>query len=157
MKNTLNHSCYHCGKSFGGMVFRLHRAHERVHFFSRGPEVLSNDLTGLGTYRSCECFHAGAGAVMAHAGIPLPASAPHVGPIELCAICRAPVDMTRFHLAYAISLCHESATAGAQMLRFDSLAVVCTACRPVTGAAAGWRERPLHTHPLQGRPAQPKR
>ncbi|TCG02932.1 hypothetical protein BZM27_52185 [Paraburkholderia steynii] len=67
---------------------------------------------------------------MASEGVPIR----RVGttPIEMCAKCGGPVDMSEFHLAY---LEDESKIEGlfqARTVSLDYLAVICRQCRPLT-------------------------
>jgi hypothetical protein len=51
-------------------------------------------------------------------------------PIDLCAKCRAPVDMTEFHLTYVESEeVHENSIA-IRTVDMDYLAVLCRRCQP---------------------------
>jgi hypothetical protein len=121
------------------MIWSLDRAHERTEFMEPLPEVEIIDSCAVDCFCSRECLDAGLAAAMARQRVPIPASPACIGPVETCAVCRKPVDMTQFHLALGTSQCQELETIGMQPVWYEPLAVVCTTCRPLTGAAA-WQE-----------------
>lgn len=125
----------HCDTPFRGTVWSLDRAHERAHFLEPLPEVEITDSSSIDCFCSQQCLALGVAAAMAREQVPVPALKADIGPIETCAICRAPVDMSEFHLAYSMSQCQEAGWM-MQPLWYDCLAVVCNTCRPLTGAAA---------------------
>lgn len=64
-----------------------------------------------------------------------PISHPGIGPVEVCARCQGPVDMTRFHLTYLASAALNEGFS-MRSLEIDYLAVVCDQCSGITAPQA---------------------
>ncbi|KGR99292.1 hypothetical protein X946_1063 [Burkholderia sp. ABCPW 111] len=119
------YDCFHCGRLFRTTVFEVIRERDRVYFDTDPPSVEVRESEGLECYCSRMCLDACAPIVMAREGTPI--SPPGIGPVEVCARCKGPVDMTRFHLTYLAS-CAMYIGFAMQTLETDYLAVVCNHC-----------------------------
>lgn len=118
------YQCFNCNRIFRGRVFEVTGEWNRTHFEDELPSVEVEGSVGLECYCSRRCLDARLRLVMAAEGVPI--RHPGIGPIEKCAKCNGPVDMTRFHLTY-LEDCVEYATT----LELDYLAVVCQHCEAV--------------------------
>jgi len=118
-----------CEARFENPLFDVTRAMERVHF---GPEGRLNEVQvthaeGFGVFCSAACRTKGIEALMAEEKVPVPRHPPDIGPVEVCAICSSPVDMTVFHLTY--SQCEvDFRQLFGQPSDHEYLAVVCDGC-----------------------------
>lgn len=123
--------CMHCGQMFTRKWYDLSRAFERVHFLSplSLDEVEIEDAEGIGVFCSQQCLDAGRVPVMRDEGVPIPAVRPGIGPIESCAKCSGPVDMSDWHLTYTDG-CLEQENDAVNILDVDYAAVVCRECAP---------------------------
>jgi hypothetical protein len=74
--------------------------------------------------------------------VPIPAIPPGIGPVEQCAMCKGPVDMSDFHLTYDKSHCERTTPLAMRPIDVDCLAVVCKMCRPSQGAAVAVVDQP---------------
>ncbi|WP_155681571.1 hypothetical protein [Burkholderia stagnalis] len=127
------YECFHCGRQFRTTVFEVIRERERMHFDTDPPTIEVQEAEGLECYCSCACLAARAPIVMAREKTPI--RSPGFGPVEVCARCEGPVDMTRFHLTYlASSAMHEGFAM--RTLEVDYLAVVCDHCSNTPTAQA---------------------
>src|SRR5512139_3381180 len=124
--DLMEFECIHCRKAFTGKWFDIGRAYERVHYSSPAAldEVEVADAEGIGVFCSSQCLEAGRGTVMLEQGVAIPAVRPGIGPIEECAKCRKPVDMSHWHLTFTDG-CLEDEEASATVLEVAYLAVVC--------------------------------
>jgi hypothetical protein len=113
--------------------YDLSRAFERVHYLSplSLDEVEIEDAEGIGVFCSQGCLDAGRAPVMNADGVSIPAVRPGIGPIESCAKCSGPVDMSEWHLTYTDG-CLEEVHGGVKYLDVDYVAVVCRECAPRT-------------------------
>ncbi|MGO4393416.1 hypothetical protein AB4Z46_18840 [Variovorax sp. M-6] len=121
--------CMTCNARFYKPLFDVTRAIERVHFFADGrwPEVDVTHAEGIGVYCSASCRALGLPALMAAERVPIPEHPPDIGPVEICARCSGPVDMTAFHLTYSQCEIVYGETCG-QASNLEYLAVVCDRC-----------------------------
>lgn len=133
---TLQFYCSHCKAGFKRFVWSLDRAYERTEFTQPLPEVVISDSSSVAPFCSEACLKAGIPELMAQEKVPIPIAPPDIGPIEQCAVCGSLVDMTRPHLAYSTSACKQVSMMVMEGLEYHALAVVCSTCRPVSGAAA---------------------
>ena len=92
------YQCFTCNRRFRGRVFEVVKEWDRTLFEDEPPSVEIEGSTGLECYCSKRCLDARLALVMAAEGAPI--CPPGIGPIEMCAKCNGPVDMTRFHLTY---------------------------------------------------------
>ncbi len=123
--------CMNCGKMFTRKWYDLSRTYERVHYKSPTllDEVEIEDAEGIGTFCSQQCLDVGRAPVMRDEGVPIPSARPGIGPVESCAKCSGPVDMSDWHLTYTDG-CLEEDCGGVKTLEVDYLAVVCRECAP---------------------------
>lgn len=127
--NSMDFWCMTCGSRFERMLFDVSRAQEKVHFYEGGrvPEVETVYAEGIGVYCSSECRAIGLSGLMSAERVPLPAVPPGIGPVELCARCNGPVDMTTSHITYSqCAVAFDGCVAAVHT--FDYLAVVCKNC-----------------------------
>lgn len=117
--------CCYCDDEFSVRVFEISREWHCIHFECRIPEVEINDSLSLEYYCSRFCLTMRKHEVMERAGIPIRRAG--IGPIERCAKCGGPVDMTRFHLA-VVEEEYTCDDCGIQMAQSIVLAVVCNRC-----------------------------
>ena len=118
--------CMSCGSMFRGTLYAVDREVKRVAFdASDVPTVHVKESEDIGSLCSVDCRERGRDAVMKAEGVPI--RRPGIGPIESCAKCGRPVDMTNWHRTY---LDHDLRFSGSigQTLRIDYLAVLCRAC-----------------------------
>ena len=123
------YQCFTCNRMFGNPVFNITREWERTHFGEGMPSVEILDSYGLECYCSRACVDARRDVVMRDEGVPI--RRPGIGPIESCAICGRPVDMTESHRSYVES---EEIAVNSLILKpvnVDYLAVVCRQCQPM--------------------------
>jgi hypothetical protein len=127
--------CAHCTVAFAGLVLTLNRAYERVHFSRlKGPaRVEIQEAAGAAAYCSRSCFDLHLPLAMAELSIPIPRRRPSIGPVESCARCDRPVDMSDWHLTVTASLEFELDW-GMQPLDVDYVAVLCRTCLPYVSA-----------------------
>jgi hypothetical protein len=121
--------CYSCGTVFKGIVFGVTFQWERVHYMQNTRMVSAHNSYRWECYCSSECRQARVKQAMQNMAVPIPAIRPGLGPIEVCARCKGPVDMTQLHQAYVED---EVETDGFNSNPIDVryLAVVCKACAP---------------------------
>lgn len=121
--------CMTCNARFEKPLFDVTRAFERVDFCPDGrlPEIEITHAEGVGVDCSASCRAQGLPALMAGEQVPLPEHPPEIGPVEVCARCSGPVDMTAFHLTYSqCEIVYGEACGQASNLEY--LAVVCDRC-----------------------------
>lgn len=127
----MDFECMSCSKMFSSVWYDVGRRRERVIFNSPQAldeiEVLSAD--GIGVFCSADCHQAGRSDVMREEGVPIPSAAPDLGPVERCAKCKGPVDMSDWHLMYTEGVMKETSS-GVAALRESLLAAVCKNCSP---------------------------
>jgi hypothetical protein len=109
-------------------VFEVSREWKRVHFGKGLPEVEITDSISIEYYCSDVCLAISRADVMEHAGVPIRPTG--IGPIEACAKCRGPVDMTEFHLTYVEEEYIVDESFGVKPVSTHYLAILCRRCRP---------------------------
>ncbi len=100
--NTLaegEYECFTCSVRFKWRVFSITREWERVHFGKALPEIEIVGAEGLECYCSKPCLARRRDEVMVREGVPI--RYPDIVPVERCAKCGGPVDMSEFHLTYS--------------------------------------------------------
>lgn len=124
--DDMEFECESCGAMFRGTLYAVDRELERVGFGASNPPVVSiRDSENIANFCSTMCRERGRAAVMAAEGVPIQRVG--VEPIEPCAKCGKPVDLTGWHLTYLDSDTRFCGSIG-QTLGVDYLAVVCSAC-----------------------------
>lgn len=121
--DDLEFECESCGKMFSGVLFAIDREFERVAFAAGELPVVSiSGSENIANFCSADCRKKGRESVMRAEGVPIQRVG--LGPIETCAKCGGPVDMTGWHLTYLDS---DTRFEGSypQPLDVDYLAVVC--------------------------------
>jgi hypothetical protein len=95
--------CMTCNTCFEKPLFDVTRSMERVHFCAapRLNEIETRHAEGIGVFCSDTCRALGLPALMSTERVPIPGHPPGIGPVEICARCSGPVDMTAFHLTYS--------------------------------------------------------
>lgn len=135
-EDVIEFECMSCGVMFNRTWFEVSRGFERVHFNS--PAALDEVETSLSENLSAACSRACHSttrlAVMREQAVPIPTVRPSIGPVEACARCSGPVDMSDWHLTFGDAKMEEEGW-GAETLEFDYLAVVCKKCEPFPRAA----------------------
>lgn len=136
MPDLMEFECATCKKLFNQTWFHLTSSYERVHFGGPTgmPEVETEQADGLAEFCSRGCLARGEQLVMAEERVPTPSVAPDIGPVETCARCSGPVDMSNWHITYSKGLFEERAF-GLVVLEHDYVAVVCRTCRPSIAAS----------------------
>ncbi|MBB5463681.1 hypothetical protein [Paraburkholderia sp. Cpub6] len=122
------YECFTCNIRFKGRVFSITREWERVDFTKSLPVIEIADAEGLECYCSRACLEKRRDEVMAKEGVPI--RYPDIGPVESCAKCAEPVDMTEFHLTYLQDESVDEGTFVSRTIDVDYLAVVCKQCHP---------------------------
>ena len=127
----MDFECMTCGKMFERTWFDISRTRERVRYKSPTAvdEVEISFGDGIGVFCSRACLEGGRAAVMQEQGVPIPTDRPDIGPIEACARCSGPVDMSDWHLTFSEGKL-EGEGGSVATLEFDYLAVVCKRCSP---------------------------
>ena len=126
------YECFTCSVRFKKKVFSITREWERVDFSEALPEVDILDAYGLECYCSKSCLEGRRDEVMARGQVSI--TRPNLGPVETCAKCGGPVDMSEFHLAYLEDESIDEGTFVSTMIDLDYLAVVCKRCHPKSAA-----------------------
>ncbi|CAG9219342.1 hypothetical protein BCAR13_410049 [Paraburkholderia caribensis] len=129
------YECLTCNRRFNSRVFNISREWERVDFECLIPEVEIEGSYGLECYCSLQCLVARRAEVMAREDVPI--RRPGLEPIEICAKCGGPVDMTDCHLTYVEDETIDQWMFEVQVVSTADLAVVCRQCRPLTRADSG--------------------
>lgn len=129
--------CMTCEASFESPLFDVTRAVERVHFIPEGRlnEVEVTRAEGFGVFCSAACRTKGIKALMAMEEVSIPRNPPDVGPVEVCANCSGPVDMTVLHLTYSQCEVDFSQLFG-RPRHLEYLAVLCNRCSSFRAASA---------------------
>ena len=123
--------CETCGVMFREMVYEVAKEIDRVHY--RESEVEEVEIHGsenLANFCSKQCRSASLVTVMSREGVPIKRVG--VDPIEPCAKCGGPVDMSDYHLTYVEQDIKFLPTSTVPQ-DVDYLAVVCRNCAPVSG------------------------
>jgi predicted nucleic-acid-binding Zn-ribbon protein len=122
------YECFTCSIRFKERVFNIIREWERVHFDTKLPEIEIEDAYGLECYCSQTCLEGRRDEVMEREGVPI--RRPGTGPVESCAKCGGPVDMSEFHLTYIEDEAIDTGMYVSSVINVEYLAVVCNRCRP---------------------------
>jgi hypothetical protein len=121
--------CYSCEVRIAAALHALTRSRQRVHFGGVMPELQTSQAECISYYCGPACAQKHLPGVMAAERVPIPEQPPGIGPIEACAVCKGPVDMTLFHLAYTLDQeLHKPG--GVEVLDAGEIAVVCNRCAP---------------------------
>ena len=133
----MDFECMTCGTMFERRWFDIGRSFQRVHFRSPGAldEIEVADAEGIGVFCSQDCLDAGRASLMQEQGVPIPSVRPGLGPVEKCAKCAGPVDMSAWHLTYTDGE-YEEEKNGVRAIEVDYIAVVCRQCAPRGGKSA---------------------
>lgn len=119
--------CETCGKPFRYPLFDTAKEFERTIFNSDLPEVEIVNSEGIGQYCSSVCRDRARSSLLHRENVR--ATYPELGPIECCSRCSAPVDMTRFHLAYVESVLDgEWDRMSVNVLETTVVAILCNGC-----------------------------
>jgi hypothetical protein len=135
----MDFECMLCRQLFEQRWFDLARSLERVHF--RSPEAFDevevSDAESVGVFCSSGCLQAGRAQLMQDQGVPIPSVRPGIGPLEQCAKCHRPVDMSAWHLTYTeCESLEEVGRFGIQTIELGYVAVVCRDCAPRHGTSS---------------------
>ena len=126
--------CIWCGSRIRLGVFAICCETERKNFSeSVGMDSADVEVKGLkciARYCSSRCRHKGRKVALSAERIPLPATPPSRGPIEVCSKCRGVVDTTQWHLVYAQTN-DNLPTYADGVYDVKELAVLCKKCAPV--------------------------
>jgi len=127
--------CMACSKMFSRLWFDISRSYDRVHYkHPRAPDEVEVSMSeGIGIFCSAACLEASRDRVMRDQGVLIPRVRPGIEPIECCAKCAGPVDMSDWHLTFSEALLEEQAHARVGTHEFEYLAVVCKRCAPKFG------------------------
>jgi len=96
--------CETCGRPFRYPLYDTAKEFERTIFHTGDirPEVEIIGSEGIGQYCSSSCRDQARRGLLQREAVRV--TYPGIGPIECCSRCSAPVDMTKFHLAYVESV-----------------------------------------------------
>lgn len=123
--------CECCGNMFRDRLFDISREYGRVHF--RSPpifdEVEIHGAESIANFCSNDCRTKKRQAVMTAQRVPIPTVRPSLGPVETCAKCSGPVDMSAWHLTFLEGL-YDTSCDSCRPIEVDYLAVVCRKCVP---------------------------
>jgi hypothetical protein len=100
MKNEerMNFECEHCGTLFDRHLFDIAKSLEQVDYLGPIPSVEVEQEESVANFCSTACRNKKRQTTMQQQGVPLRRIG--IGPIEPCARCGAPVDMTKFHVTF---------------------------------------------------------
>ncbi|SOE63447.1 hypothetical protein SAMN05414139_02308 [Burkholderia sp. D7] len=100
MKNEewMNFECENCGTLFGRHLFDIAKSLERVDYLGPIPSVEVEQEESAAYFCSTACRNNKRQTTMQQQGVPLRRIG--IVPIEPCARCGAPVDMTKFHVMF---------------------------------------------------------
>jgi hypothetical protein len=119
--------CDTCDKPFRYPQFDTAKEFERTIFNSDLPEVEIVNSEGIGQYCSSSCRDQARSDLLQRENVR--ATYPDIGPIEFCSRCSAPVDMTKFHLAYVESVFDgEWDRMSVNVLEATVVAILCNVC-----------------------------
>ena len=138
--NNAAFQCFACGAHFDGKLFDIAREYIRV-IYNSPPQLHERDVhsaDAIGEFCSSECRERGRSAVLARDGVSIPAMRPGIEPIEICARCSGPVDMSDWHVLITESDLDESF----RTLDSKYLAVFCATCEPQRFGSAAARLTP---------------
>lgn len=127
--DIIEFECEWCSSMFRDLLFDISREYGRVHY--RSPSSLEQvEVKGsesIANFYSRKCRAQKRLAVMAAQRVPIPAKRPSLGPVESCAKCCGPVDMSGWHLTFVES---DMDLVGDSFSPLDVtyLAVVCNKC-----------------------------
>lgn len=131
-----NHGeCFHCHQVVKTPVFETACEWNRVVYSDGLPCVDVEQHHWIEQYCSARCRAARLTAVMARENVPILRAG--LGPVESCANCRGPVDMSRLHLAYLETKYNVDEGGQFTLEDVDYIAVLCRQCAPderTTGA-----------------------
>lgn len=135
--DVMEFECETCEVMFRDRLFEIAREYERVIFSSpaRLDEVEIKDSENIANFCCSKCLDSGRSSVMAAQRVPIPAERPGIGPIESCAKCSGPVDMSDWHLTFVESEVDTSGS-GFRPIDVKYLAVVCRKCGPFQAETA---------------------
>ncbi len=126
----MDFECMYCRKMFTRKWHDLSKAFERVHYLSP-PSLHEVEIDGahsIGVFCTQGCLDLGRAALMDTEGVPIPTVRPGIGPVESCAKCSGPVDMSDWHLTYTEGCLIEEPEGKSRILEVDYVAVVCREC-----------------------------
>ncbi len=126
--NQMSFECVQCGKSFHHKLFDIARAFERIDYSTEIPSIDVKGSECLAEYCSAACRELGRDAAMRHQGVQLRSVG--IGPVENCALCLKPVDMSAFHLTYTENDMTVMSFYSLQPTNARYLAVLCRSCAP---------------------------
>jgi hypothetical protein len=121
------YECENCAVTFSTRIFEIARAFEKVSYSRALPSVAVRNSESLANFCSADCRTKGRDAVMARYRVPVLRVG--IGPIEPCARCRGPVDMTEFHITFTESEMVERDVTILEPVDVDYLAVLCRNCQ----------------------------
>jgi len=137
---TQHFVCTLCGERFKGRLFALNRSARRLVFGDGHSAAHVEGAIAIATYCSEGCQEFGVPCGMEEEQVPIPAHPPGPGPIEVCAVCQGPVDMSQWHLDYSVSVEEERGPSILQVIGDHSIAVVCGHCTAARGSAQAAEE-----------------
>jgi hypothetical protein len=131
--DVMEFECMNCGTMFRDRLFDITREYDRV-IYRRPPaldEVAIECSEGIGGFCSASCREAGRSAVMTRERVPVlaPPERPGINPVEICARCKGPVDMSDWHLTYLENE-FDTSTDSFTIHDLKYTAVLCKKCVP---------------------------
>lgn len=124
--DEMEFECMNCGVMFKCTHCGIDREVERVRFPAQGfPEVEARGIENIGSFCSLLCRERGREDIMRAQGVPIRRVG--IGPVETCARCGGPVDMTSWHLTF-LDIDSRFSGSIAHTLDIDYLAVLCLSC-----------------------------
>jgi len=126
--------CETCGTMFRTMVYEIMKAFEKVNYAENDwPEVDVQCSENVANFCTKRCRDASLVVVLARDGVPVRRVG--IEPIEPCAKCGGPVDMSDFHLTYTEQDVEFHGFIGTPK-DVDYLAVLCRNCAPMSSEEA---------------------
>jgi len=132
---TIEFDCATCGPKIGFALFDVAREYERMRY--SGPtesddvEIDVSSAASIAIYCSKVCRDQGRPVVMSEMRICPSIQPPSFGPVEVCARCAGPVDMSDWHLAILESDTNTTALPF-KPVEVEYIAVICRTCAPIS-------------------------
>lgn len=125
--------CACCGPKVGHALFDIAREFERMRYHGQPDteevEIEVSSTESVAIFCSKLCRDRGGPAILGGQRIRVPKTRPDLGPIEICARCGFPVDMSEWHLAFLESDTNTTGAIG-KPDEVEYIAVVCRICAP---------------------------
>lgn len=132
---SIKFHCACCGPKTGYALFDIAREFERMQYQDQPNtpvvEIEVSSAESVAIFCSKICRDRGGPAILAGQRIRVPKTRPALGPIEICARCGYPVDMSDWHLVFLESDTNATGTPG-KPDEVEYIGVLCRNCAPLS-------------------------